>query len=269
MPEATTAAVTAAATDWSYTLGLTPLNGLVRVRKEDMLPIASADVRGGIRIGAGFTITGDVLALATHSHTIANVTGLEAALTAKADAAATTTALAGKADAAATTTALAGKAATAHTHVPANITMDGQRLLGRGAAGSGAASHVTLGSGLSLSAGNTLSAGGLTTTDKGTGAAASTQTFDVSAAGHQKLTVGGALTMAFTNWPAGFGEVLIELVNGGAHTVTWPTIKWLKPDGSYVTTFGSTGVVLNSTDTDFVLIWSPNGGTTLYGKVMR
>jgi hypothetical protein len=79
-----------------------------------------------------------------HTHAQSDVTGLTAALTAKADASAVTTALAGKsdtghshaqsdvtgltaalaakADDAATTTALAGKAATSHTHTASNVT---------------------------------------------------------------------------------------------------------------------------------------------------
>ena len=54
-------------------------------------------------------------AATAHAHAIADVTGLQGALDAKADGAATTTALAGKADAAATTTALATKADAAAT----------------------------------------------------------------------------------------------------------------------------------------------------------
>ncbi len=197
-----------------------------------------------ITLGSSLVFTGTTLNVGPHEHLIADVEGL--------------------------TTALNGKAPTAHTHTPADITTSAAtRLLGRGAgAGAGPAQELTLGNGLQM-AGATLSAAGLTTLDKGTGAAASTQTFDVSAAGHQRLQVGGALTVAFTGWPSGFGELLVELVNGGLHIVTWPTIKWLRPDGTYVTTFAGTGVVLNSADTDWVLIWTGNGGTTLFGKVMR
>lgn len=72
----------------------------------------------------------------THTHTTGNVTGLDAALAAKADAAATTSALAGKADAAATTSALAGKAATSHTHAVANVTGLQTALDGKQPAGS-------------------------------------------------------------------------------------------------------------------------------------
>lgn len=61
---------------------------------------------------------------AGHTHTVANVTGLQAALDAKADAAATTS-------------ALAGKAATSHTHTIGNVT--GLQAAIDAAAASGAA----------------------------------------------------------------------------------------------------------------------------------
>lgn len=58
----------------------------------------------------------------SHSHAQSDVTGLAAALAAKADDGATTTALASKADDAATATALASKAASAHTHPQSDVT---------------------------------------------------------------------------------------------------------------------------------------------------
>jgi hypothetical protein len=107
--------------------------------------------------------------------------------------------------------------------------------------------------------------------DKGTGAAGSTQTFDLAAGNIQRLQVGGALTIAVTGWPpAGtLGELLIELVNGAAFAATWPTINWVKVDGSTTTSFASNGVTLQSAGTDWVLLWTRNGGAIPFGKVMR
>ena len=101
--------------------------------------------------------------------------------------------------------------------------------------------------------------------DKG-GVGSGTVTFDASASQKQKLTVGGALTVAFSNWPASgiYGEVEIELVNGGSN-VTWPTVNWLKGDGSSSTTFSDLGVTLQSSGANFVVVWSTDGGTTLRG----
>jgi hypothetical protein len=105
-----------------------------------------------------------------------------------------------------------------------------------------------------------------TVIDKGT-INTGTVTFDVSASAKQKLTVGGALTVAFSNWPAAglYGDVEIELVNAGTN-ITWPAITWLRGDGTNTPAFASSGVTLNSVGTNFVIVWSSNAGVTLYGK---
>lgn len=112
----------------------------------------------------------------------------------------------------------------------------------------------------------------LTFIDKGTGAVASTQTFDVAAGAVQRLQVEGALTVAFINWkPAGqLSELLIELVNGASAVITGLNgIRWIKSDGSYTTTFADSGVSLQTSGTDWVFLWTRDGGTTIWGKVVR
>lgn len=81
----------------------------------------------------------------------------------------------------------------------------------------------------------------------------------------------GAQTLSITNWPPSgeLGELLIEGVNLGAATITWPTINWIKSDGTTTTTFGSNGVTLQSAGTDWVYLWTRDAGTTIYGKVVR
>lgn len=108
--------------------------------------------------------------------------------------------------------------------------------------------------------------------DKGTGAASSTHIFDLSAAACQRLQVGGALTVAISNWKAAgqLSELLIELVNGGSANITGlDGIRWIKSDGSYTTTFANAGVTLQASGTDWVFIWSRDGGATVWGKVVR
>lgn len=87
----------------------------------------------------------------------------------------------------------------------------------------------------------------------------------------QRWAPTGSVTLAITDWPSGgsLGELLIEGVNLGAASITWPTINWIKSDGSMTTSFGSSGVTLRSSGIDFILIWTRDGGTTLYGKVVR
>lgn len=81
----------------------------------------------------------------------------------------------------------------------------------------------------------------------------------------------GSQTLTISNWPptGNLGELLIEGVNLGAATITWPTINWIKSDGTTTTTFSSNGVTLQSSGTDWVLLWTRDAGTTIYGKVVR
>lgn len=106
--------------------------------------------------------------------------------------------------------------------------------------------------------------------DKGN-SGTTTQTIDYSAGQNQRIAVTGAHTIATSNWPAAgkLGTLLLELVNGAAFTVTWPTIYWVKADGSFTTTFASNGVTLQTAGTDYILLWTRDGGTTIRGKVVR
>lgn len=81
----------------------------------------------------------------------------------------------------------------------------------------------------------------------------------------------GAQTLSITNWPptGNLGQLLIEGVNLGAATITWPTINWIKSDGTTTTTFSSNGVTLQTSGIDWVLLWTRDAGTTIYGKVVR
>jgi hypothetical protein len=85
----------------------------------------------------------------------------------------------------------------------------------------------------------------------------------------------GAQTLSITNWPVSglMGELFIKGVNLGAATITWPTITWVKPDGSHTTTFSdyltAAGAALQSSGTDFIYLWTDDGGATIYGKLVR
>lgn len=111
--------------------------------------------------------------------------------------------------------------------------------------------------------------------DKGN-SGTSTQTLDYTAGSHQKITATGNHTIALSNWPptGNTGEMMLELVNGGAFTITMPTVNWIKPDGTVTTSFSTyltanTGrTSLQASGTDFIILWSRDGGTTLYGKLV-
>jgi len=114
----------------------------------------------------------------------------------------------------------------------------------------------------------------LTRVDKGT-VMNGTVTFTYTAANVQRLRVGGALTIALTGFPpAGtFGELLIKLVDGGAFPLTLPTIQWVQPSGvptavfaMYLASLGRSA--LQSAGTDFIYLWTDDGGAAIYGKLL-
>lgn len=110
---------------------------------------------------------------------------------------------------------------------------------------------------------------GIAVSDKGT-VTSGTVTFNWTNGEKQKLTVGGALTVAFTGWPSSgrYGEIEVQLVNGGAFTVTWPSVKWMLSDGGSSTTFADMNVSLSAAGTNFILVWSTDGGANLYGRAI-
>jgi hypothetical protein len=98
-----------------------------------------------------------------------------------------------------------------------------------------------------------------------------TSALDYTNGSNQRWAPTGSVSLTISNWPASgvLGELLIEGINLGAATITWPTINWIKSDGTTTTTFASNGVTLQSSGTDWVFLWTRDGGTTVYGKIVR
>ena len=106
--------------------------------------------------------------------------------------------------------------------------------------------------------------------DKGN-SGSTTQNLNFTDAFHQKITNTGAFNITTSNWPStgNLGQIMLELVNGAANSITWPTINWIKSDGTTTTSFSTNGVTLQTNGTDWIILWSKDGGTTIYGKVVR
>ncbi|MEL7893523.1 hypothetical protein [Vreelandella neptunia] len=100
--------------------------------------------------------------------------------------------------------------------------------------------------------------------DKGT-ISTGTVSFDVQAATKQKLTVGGALTIALTNKPTNDWELEVDLTNGGSAAITFPTVNWLIGDGTTSTVFADMGVTLNAAGANTLLFWGAGAGD-VYGR---
>lgn len=114
--------------------------------------------------------------------------------------------------------------------------------------------------------------------DKGN-SSTTTQTLDYTAGSHQKVTATGNHTFAFSNWPptGNTGFILFEATNYGAYTITPPTVNWIKPDGTtttslatYLAAVAAVGgrATFQASGTDFMLFWSRDAGTTVYGKLV-
>lgn len=114
---------------------------------------------------------------------------------------------------------------------------------------------------------------GIVNVDKGN-SGTSTQTLDYTAGHVQKVTATGNFTLATSNWPptGNRGIMILKLVNGGAYTITWPTINWIKPDGSTTTSFATWLAAVNgrtalqTSGIDEIKLETDDAGTTIYGR---
>ncbi len=102
-----------------------------------------------------------------------------------------------------------------------------------------------------------------------------TEDFAFSDGNYHTVTCTGAFAITTSAWPptTNLGWMTLKITNGGSATITWPTINWVKPDGSTTTNFatylaaaGYTG--LQNTGVNFVVLWSDDAGTTIYGKLV-
>lgn len=167
------------------------------------------------------------------------------------------------------------KAASTTTQEPSDVASDWMKLVEDGVLIGGATLGANTFTGNQTGGDNKLIQWALqdvamTYLDKGT-VSTGTVTFSFADASHQRLQVGGALTIALNGWSPtnNNATLMIELVNGASAAITWPTINWIKSDGTTTTSFASNGVTLQTSGTDFVVLWTRDGGATIFGKVIR
>lgn len=249
-PNLTAAAVTPSTTELNYVAGVT---SAIQTQLNAKAPTASPTFTGTVTIPAGASITG-FAPLASPTFT-----GTPAAPTATATD--NTTQIA--------TTAMVQSALVAYSGtnlgLPTFSSGDAYKLLTLNSTGSG---YVWTGS-------PTLTAPALVVVDKGN-SGTSTQTYSYAAGTYQTSTATGNHTIAFSNWPATGTEGVMQVVltNGGAYTITWPTISWIKPDGTTTTSISTylaalTGrTALQTSGVDQFIFWTRDAGTTVYGKLV-
>ena len=167
------------------------------------------------------------------------------------------------------------KAASTTTQEPSDVASDWMKLVEDGVLVGGATLGANNFTGNQTGGDNKLVQWALqdvamTYLDKGT-VSTGTVAFSFADASHQRLQVGGALTIALSGWSPtnNNATLMIELVNGASAAITWPTINWIKSDGTTTTSFASNGVTLQASGTDFIVLWTRNGGATIFGKVIR
>lgn len=95
-----------------------------------------------------------------------------------------------------------------------------------------------------------------------------TQVFDVAAAAVQTLTNTGIHAWNII-WPSGHSELAVLVTNPGAFAITLPAgVLWERGDGTYSTTFSTMGIVLQAAAKNWIFLWSPDGGATVYGRAL-
>ena len=150
-----------------------------------------------------------------------------------------------------------------------NILVDGQpgQAGPTGAAGAAGAAGATGATGPAGTNGLTET----TIVNKGS-AASGTVTFNLGVSDRkQKLTVTGAVTLAFTGWPVSgkLGELWIEGTNFGAFPPTFPAGSWIKSDGTYQTTPTLAGIAFQAAGKDNILVSTDDAGATYLYSVLR
>ena len=243
-------AVTPTHTELNYVAGVT---GAVQTQLNAKAPLASPTFTGTVTIPSGASIAG-FAPLASPTFT-----GTPAAPTASGTD--NSTQIATTAQVQAALVAYAGT----NLGLPTFSGSDAYKLLTLNATGTG---YVWTGS-------PTLTAPALVVVDKGN-SGTSTQTYNYAAGTYQTSTATENHTIAFSNWPTTGTEGVMQVVltNGGAYTITWPTISWIKPDGTTTTSISTylaalTGrTALQTSGVDQFIFWTRDAGTTVYGKLI-
>jgi hypothetical protein len=87
----------------------------------------------------------------------------------------------------------------------------------------------------------------------------------------QRITCTGPVAVTVSGWHASgtFSELMLE-VDGAANLTAITGVKWIKADGTLTTDITQNGVTRQSSgNIDFALLWSRDGGSTVYGKFVR
>lgn len=85
-----------------------------------------------------------------------------------------------------------------------------------------------------------------------------TEDFDLDDGSYHTVTATGDFIVTFSSWPSGglVSSITIKLINAGAYTITWPgTVNWP----------GGVEPAWTAAGTDFVLFWTDDNGTIVYG----
>lgn len=111
------------------------------------------------------------------------------------------------------------------------------------------------------------------------GTLSSATTISLANGAYQTLNFSAAVSLSFSGWPAAgqVGDLYLEMLNGATYALTFAhAINWVGSGGAITVGAGGSGVPSGVTTLgtsasvpDFIYLWSRDGGTTIYGRVMR
>jgi hypothetical protein len=99
-------------------------------------------------------------------------------------------------------------------------------------------------------------------------------TIDAKSRVSHSINVVANLTLTLAGFVAGSrSSVMIDVTNGGNFVITFAggtTFNWIGIGGVFYASPSAAGVNLKIDGTsDFIILWSDDGGTNVFGKVMR
>ena len=100
-----------------------------------------------------------------------------------------------------------------------------------------------------------------------------TNLFDYRVAGTQRWSpvTTGTQTLSISNWPVApqKGELIIDVINGGAATLAFPVGSvFVTAGGLEVNNFASSGIVFPTSGRRRLLVWSSDAGATTFFKAV-
>lgn len=97
-------------------------------------------------------------------------------------------------------------------------------------------------------------------------------------AGVQRLVINGNTTITVKDWAPNnfYGRIILEIVNGGAYSVSMPGVRWALPTtgkpaasfAEYMAAIGRNPASFQVSGSDWIELWSVDAGVTVHGRLI-